>query len=347
MRSFASRLLAWYDQHRRDLPWRRTSDPWAIWVSEVMLQQTRVEAVRSAHARFMAAYPTPAALAEADDDQLHAAWRGLGYYRRARLLRDGARAVVAEHGGVVPADAERLGQLPGIGRYTRGALASIAFGAREPAIDGNVERVLARHRALRGNVKTGAVQRQLADIVREHQPAARPGDFNQALMELGAMVCTPASPGCDRCPVAADCRGRQLSLQQLLPLRPPPRPSIEVQARMVLAPVRGGVLAFRIPPGEVNAGQLELPGAGALVSIDDRSALAPALRQRFGAVMSIGPELAAVRHSITQHRITCRLHAASARSRGELIAAAPFDAALPWSTLSRKLLQRSGLAATD
>ncbi|MDO8348996.1 MAG: A/G-specific adenine glycosylase, partial [Planctomycetota bacterium] len=152
-RPFAVRLLAWFDQNRRDLPWRATRDPWAIWVSEVMLQQTRVAAVRSAYERFLRRFPTVASFAAASDDDLLLAWRGLGYYRRARLLREGARAVIAQHGGAVPADPAALGELPGVGDYTRGAIASIAFGFVTPAIDGNVERVVSRHRGVRENVK--------------------------------------------------------------------------------------------------------------------------------------------------------------------------------------------------
>lgn len=345
MRSFASRLLAWFERHRRELPWRQTRDPWAIWVSEVMLQQTRVDTVREPYKRFLHRYPTPAALATASDDELQTAWRGLGYYRRARLLRAGARAVVESHGGAVPANAVQLGELPGIGGYTRGAIASIAFGLPEPAIDGNVERVLARHEALRDNVKSAAVQRQLATLVRQRQPATRPGDFNQALMELGATLCTPQQPACEVCPIAADCRGRQQGLVEELPRRPAARAPVTVTARMALAQVRGGVLSFRIPAGEVNAGQLELPGAGALVSVPDVGELARAVQQRFGAELTVGPALASARHAITHHRITCTMHAATAVRRGRLTAADPFDPQVPWSTLSRKLLQRGLLAA--
>jgi A/G-specific adenine glycosylase len=157
-KTFARALLRWYDAHRRDLPWRRSSDPWAIWVSEVMLQQTRVEAVRAAFTSFLARYPTPAAFADASDDDLQSAWRGLGYYRRARLLREGARAVCEQHGGSVPGEPQALGELPGVGTYTRGAIASIAFGHRELAVDGNVERVASRQLALRDNVKTRPAQ---------------------------------------------------------------------------------------------------------------------------------------------------------------------------------------------
>jgi len=202
---FAARLLRWFDAARRDLPWRRTRDPWAIWVSEIMLQQTRVEAVKAPYERFLARFPTPASFAVASDDELLVAWRGLGYYRRARLLRDGARAVVAAHGGAVPADAAALAELPGVGAYTLGAVASIAFGLREVAVDGNVERVVARHRGVRELVDAAPGRRAVRAQAEAWLEAARPGDFNQAMMELGATVCTPTSPRCDACPVAADC----------------------------------------------------------------------------------------------------------------------------------------------
>ena len=158
--SFAERLLAWYDENQRDLPWRKTSDPWAIWVSEVMLQQTRVEVVRQVYPKFMKRFPSPESLTQATDDELLSAWKGLGYYRRARRLRQGAESVMERHGGEVPDNADALGELEGIGTYTRGAIASIAFGLPELAIDGNVECVAARRLAIEDNVKSGAGARR-------------------------------------------------------------------------------------------------------------------------------------------------------------------------------------------
>ena len=339
---FAGRLLAWFDAHRRDLPWRRSRDPWAIWVSEIMLQQTRVEAVRAPYERFLARFPTPQAFAAATDDELLAAWRGLGYYRRARLLRDGARAVVAQHGGRVPQDLEALGELPGIGAYTRGAIGSIGFGHPEPAVDGNVERVVARHRALREDVKTAPMQRQIRAVAMEWLDAARPGDFNQALMELGAMVCTPTSPACERCPVAADCQALAGGLTGTLPVRKAPRAAVEVEARVALAIGPQGALGGRIPEGEPNAGQLELPGAGMLRSCAAEE-LAAVLRERFAARLQLGGVLATVRHAITCHRITLRAHAATVQSPGRL-GWFPLDDTTPWTTPSRKVF-RSALGA--
>ncbi|HVJ89394.1 MAG TPA: A/G-specific adenine glycosylase, partial [Labilithrix sp.] len=196
-------LLAWYAAERRDLPWRRTRDPWAIWVSEIMLQQTRVETVKPYFERFMQRFPTPLALAEAPEDQVLAAWSGLGYYRRARMLHAGAR-VVAQRSGM-PADRDGLLELPGIGRYTAGAIASIAYGERVGLVDGNVARVFARIFAIDDDMKRAGMRRaeQLAE---ELVPERAPGDWNQALMELGATICTPRAPSCERCPVFRSCR---------------------------------------------------------------------------------------------------------------------------------------------
>ncbi|MCB9884348.1 MAG: A/G-specific adenine glycosylase [Planctomycetes bacterium] len=343
MNSFADRLLAWYEQHRRDLPWRRDRDPWAIWVSEVMLQQTRVEAVREPFERFLRRFPTPAAFAVASDDELLLAWKGLGYYRRARLLRDGARAVVERHAGAVPGDPAALLSLPGVGTYTKGAIASIAFGHAEPAVDGNVERVFARHRGITADVKTAASQRLLRALVVEHLPPARAGDFNQALMELGATVCTPQSPRCERCPVRSGCAAAKAGNAAQLPVRKPPRQAVTVTARVALALRAGAALGNRVPAEEPNAGQIELPGAGILRDLDPAD-LATVLRQRFAARVTIGAELARARHAITHHRITVHAHAATVAHEGAL---QWFDLAptTPWTTPSRKLL--AAVAATD
>lgn len=341
--TFAARLLAWFDVHRRDLPWRRTRDPWAIWVSEIMLQQTRVEAVREPFARFLARFPTPAAFAGADDDSLLISWKGLGYYRRARLLRDGARAVVREYGGTVPSDPAQLAALPGIGNYTRGAIASIAFGHAEPAVDGNVERVFARHAGIATEIKAASAQQRLRELVLQYLDRQRPGDFNQALMELGATVCTPTTPRCDACPVRADCTGRQQGRTAELPHKKPPRPAVLVTARVAVAQRGGEALGYRIPAGEANAGQIELPGPGMLAGCDATD-LAQAIRDRFGATLCIGPVLASARHAITHHRITVHGHAATATHRGTLVWF-PRSVDTPWTTPSRKLF--SVLSASD
>ena len=203
----AEPLLAWYDVHRRDLPWRRDAgDPYRVWLSEIMLQQTTVAAVIPYYARFTARWPTVAALAAAADAEVMQAWAGLGYYARARNLLACARAVVADHGGVFPASEAALRTLPGIGAYTAAAVAAIAFGARAVVVDGNVERVVARLFAL--EMPLPAAKGELRRLTDGVTPADRAGDFAQAMMDLGSGICTPRAPSCLLCPVRAHCRAR-------------------------------------------------------------------------------------------------------------------------------------------
>ena len=207
---FAADLLAWYDVSKRDLPWRRLGhDPYAVWVSEIMLQQTTVAAVIAFYNKWMARFPTVQSLAEAPLDDVLKHWAGLGYYARARNLHKGAQTVVVEHGGVVPSDPKTLLALPGIGRYTAGAILSIAFNQEAPILDANVIRVLSRVHAVPGDPKTSTqTQAELWRLAEEAIPQGRAGDFNQALMELGALICEAGAPKCGSCPVSAECRAR-------------------------------------------------------------------------------------------------------------------------------------------
>lgn len=300
-----------------------------------MLQQTRVEAVREPYVRFLARFPTPADFAIIDDDELMRAWRGLGYYRRARLLRKGAQAVVADHGGTVPGDPDALGRLPGIGAYTRGAVASIAFGCSEPAIDGNVERVIARHRHIESDVKAAGAQREIRTFVTGEMDPGRAGDFNQALMELGALICKPTSPRCRECPIAADCTALARGSTASLPVRKPRRAAVDVTSGAILVLGRQGALGARVPSDEPNAGQVELPGSGVLIDLDPAD-LASVLRNRYGATIEVGPGLTSIRHTITHHRITFVAYAGSVADHGRL-QWFPLDEATPWTTLSRKV----------
>lgn len=214
-------LLRWYDTHARELPWRRTRDPYAIWVSEIMLQQTRVDTVLRYYDRFLECFPDPHALAAADEDEVMARWSGLGYYRRARLLHRGVREVVARYQGRVPQDAEARRALPGVGRYTAGAIGSIAFDRPEPIVDGNVARVLARLHVIEAPPQRAATQRRLWEEAEALARGPRPGALNQALMELGALVCVKGTPACGRCPLQTYCRAyAQGRVEEL----PPPKP---------------------------------------------------------------------------------------------------------------------------
>lgn len=215
--NFAGRLLRWYDAGHRDLPWRHTTDAYRIWISEIMLQQTRAETVISYYDRFLSRYPTIYDLAEADEEELLKTWEGLGYYSRARSLQKAAKIVVSAHGGRLPADVSALRALPGIGDYTAGAIASIAFGIPAAAVDGNVERVICRHDAIEDVVGTPAVRRMITEKTQALVPHDRPGAFANAMMELGATVCTPKNPACLLCPVREDCRGIACGLAQELP----------------------------------------------------------------------------------------------------------------------------------
>jgi A/G-specific adenine glycosylase len=269
----AAALLAHFDTHRRAMPWRETSDPYAIWVSEVMLQQTRVDTVRPYYERWMARFPTAVALAQADLDEVLRYWQGLGYYGRARNLHRAAVVVRERFAGAVPGDPATLRGLPGVGEYTAGAVASIAFGVPTPAIDGNARRVLARVCGLE-DPGAAEVRRLAAALV----PADRPGDFNQALMELGATVCTPRSPACGRCPVASRCRARALGQQERWPRSKKRQPvPLETVETAVLLRDDGGVLLVRRPVDGFLGGTWEFPGDAAPAWIVDMTATAAVL----------------------------------------------------------------------
>ena len=235
MAAIRQKLLDWYDEAARDLPWRRTRDPYAIWVSEVMLQQTRVETVIPYYQRFLESFPTPRTLAEADEDTVLSHWSGLGYYRRARLLHAGVREVVARYSGQVPEDQEARRALPGVGRYTAGAIGSIAFDKEEPVVDGNVSRVLARLFRIETPVGTSATTNRLWDEAARLVPGERPGDFNQALMELGATVCTLKQPRCESCPVVEECTAYASGEVEALPVPRARKAPKEVELSAVVA----------------------------------------------------------------------------------------------------------------
>ncbi len=218
--NFTRSVLDWYDSGHRDLPWRHTKDPYRIWISEIMLQQTRAETVVSYYERFLKRFGTVEALANAPEEELLKSWEGLGYYTRARSLQKAARMLVRDYGGQLPADLDSLLALPGIGRYTAGAIASIAFGIPAAAVDGNVERVLCRYDAITDIVGTPAVRKRIEERAQQLVPTDRPGAFANAMMEMGATLCTPKSPKCLLCPVLDSCRGHALGIAQDLPVKP-------------------------------------------------------------------------------------------------------------------------------
>ncbi|MBI4607212.1 MAG: A/G-specific adenine glycosylase [Planctomycetes bacterium] len=310
--ALAARLLPWYRAARRRLPWREDPTPYRVWVSEVMLQQTRVETVVPYYLRFLERFPDVRALARAPLEEVLALWSGLGYYRRARALHAGARAVLARHGGEFPRELEGALELPGVGVYTAGAVLSIAYNLPVPVVDGNVERVLARVFRLRGDPKAAANARRLREISLAHMPEGHASEHNQALMELGATVCTPARPDCGRCPLSGLC----LAFREGDPLRyPEPQPAratVQVTLHAALIVERGRYLLERVdrpgflqglwlfPFAEVDAPRRRgRPGLAA--------GPAPALVERLAATLGVGlaplGHAARVRHAITYRRI--------------------------------------------
>lgn len=303
-RRIQEKLLAWYDRNRRDLPWRRTRDPYAIWVSEVMLQQTQVKTVIGRYAHFLRRFPTVRALARARESDVLHAWQGLGYYSRARRLHQAAQAMHERHQGRVPADHQALLGLPGVGAYSAGAVASIAFGERVPVVDGNVIRVLARLFALRGDPGRAPLRMRLWEIAAELVSKSRPGDFNQALMELGATLCTPRDPDCTRCPLRRECRGLEQGSVRTLPEIPARERATAVRVAAAVVRRSDSVLVVREPDDALRWAGLDVFPYVTLGSKEpsERGALRAA--RRHGVPARAGTPLGTLRYTITRFRMT-------------------------------------------
>jgi A/G-specific adenine glycosylase len=299
--NFAARLVAWQREHgRHDLPWQRIRDPYRIWLSEIMLQQTRVATVVPYYRRFVAAYPDVAALAAAPEDRVLECWSGLGYYRRAHHLHAAAKAIVARHGGAFPRDAVTIAALPGIGRSTAAAIAAFAFGAREAILDGNVKRVLARHRGIEGYPGAPRVERVLWSAAESLLSEDDIEAYTQALMDLGATVCTRARPRCGDCPVAGDCVARRSERVAELP-SPRPKKTLPHRAVRVLILEHAGAILFeKRPPSGVWGGLWSLPEA------DANADVAAFCRAHFGAAVAAGETLPSLEHGFTHFRLTLR-----------------------------------------
>jgi A/G-specific adenine glycosylase len=258
---FSRQVLAWFDRHgRKDLPWQREPTLYRVWISEIMLQQTQVATVLPYYQRFMARFPTLAALADGDlDDVLHL-WSGLGYYARARNLHAAARLVQARHGGRIPADLASIQALPGIGRSTAGAILALAAGQRHPILDGNVKRVLARFHAVAGWPGQRSVLDSLWELAERYTPSHRVADYTQAMMDLGAMICTRSRPGCSACPLAAGCLAHTQGRETDYPGRKPRRQLPVRETRMLMLATGGGdVLLERRPPTGIWGGLWSFP----------------------------------------------------------------------------------------
>jgi A/G-specific adenine glycosylase len=314
VRSLRAPLLRWFHRHRRDLPWRRRDDAYGVWVSEIMLQQTQVATVVPYYERFMERFPDVESLARASEDEVLSLWSGLGYYRRARALHAGANEVVARHSGRVPDDPSVLRELPGIGRYTAGAIASIAFDRPEPILDGNVRRVLARILAVDGEkLGRGAMESRLWEVAEILVKGARPGDLNQALMELGALVCTPRRPICEACPVADHCRSRANGNPEAYPATEVRKPMVRV--RVVVALVSRGprVLLERPEAAGPFRGRWDLPAIEIGAAGCGRDALRRGIAARHGLEIRPAERTAVASHGIMHRQLRLEVHPCSLR----------------------------------
>ncbi len=351
---FRRNLLAWFSQFQRDLPWRRSKDAYRIWLSEIMLQQTRVAAAIPFYERFLERFSDVRALAEAPEDEVLRLWSGLGYYSRARNLQKAAQQIVALHKGVFPATEPEALALPGIGAYTAGAILSIAHGQKLAVLDGNVARVLARLLAIRGDLRVDGRWQELQKTADALLAPNAPGDWNQAMMELGAILCTPKSPQCLLCPVNEFCQARKLGLADSIPAKRKKRDTVELKlASAVLLDPQGRTLL--LPPPKPNAGKARKADVGALVSrmwhfpttevrrnapIDLRDYLQESLLS--GRKLSTTFELLRkVRHAVTYRAITLQPYRLNLKKLPQLSGAKilPLDdlSSVPISNLTRKI----------
>jgi A/G-specific adenine glycosylase len=314
-RGLRGALLRWYDRNRRDLPWRRTRDPHAIWIAEIMLQQTRVDTVVPYYERFLARFPDAAALAAADEDEVLSLWSGLGYYRRARGLRACALELMERHGGRLPDDVEALAELPGIGRYTAGAIASTAFGLAAPVLDGNVRRVLARVFAVdRSRGGRAGEQGRLWQLAAELAAGVRPGDLNQALMELGALVCTPREPLCASCPAARSCLARARGAIERYPAAEPRATTRTVHVALGWIARGERLLLEREGRGPLR-GRWDLPAREGASAHAAARALADGLAADHGLVLAVGARTASLSHAIMNRRLSIEVYACRVAGR--------------------------------
>ncbi len=310
-------LVRWYEGAGRTLPWRADRDPYRILVSEMMLVQTTVAAVVPFFSRFLERFPTASALAEADEADVLKAWEGLGYYRRARQLQAAARSIVGRHGGVFPDDPGAIRALPGVGRYIAGALLSFAFDRPAPIVEANTRRVLARWLAWDEVLDTARSQARLWEAAGRLVPEVGAGTFNQAFMELGALVCIPRAPLCLACPVAGDCRARALGLQDRIPVAAPRVAPKLVSEASVLVSRGGKFLIVKRGPGGLWEHFWEFPtvhvaGADpAARSLGEAVDLAEGVRRLAGVRASVGPRAKTVRFGVTTHRVTLDVHPAA------------------------------------
>jgi A/G-specific adenine glycosylase len=308
-------LLDWYERQRRALPWRASRDPYCIWVSEIMLQQTQVATVIGYYERWMQRFPTLERLANAEESEVLLAWEGLGYYSRARNLQSAARRVLQNHGGALPRTLAELRSLPGIGAYSAGAIASIAFDLDEPAVDGNIVRVLCRLFALDGDPSRAPLRERIWRLARQLIPAGRARDFNQALMELGATCCTPRAPRCERCPVRKHCAAQAEDNVEAYP-NPKARPKVTHVRRAAAVIQRSGkVLVVRAPPDAPRwAGMWQFPDTELGAEDEGPSVLEKSVAESTGVIVNALDRIGNLQHQVTRFRIAIDVYACRPKS---------------------------------
>ncbi len=298
-------LIAWFEAHQADLPWRRDRDPYYVWLSEIMLQQTQVTTVIPYFERFLARFPTVQVLAAAPLDDVLKQWEGLGYYSRAHNLHRAAQVVVNEYNGVFPNTVDELQKLPGIGRYTAGAIASLAFGVDAPILDGNVIRVLARLFNITDDVSAASTRTQLWDLSEKLVPSGHAASWNEGLMELGRTICTPKSPDCPRCPIETSCEARQLGVQTERPIKAPRAkvPHFDVTAAVIHRD-DGRILIAQRPLEGMLGGLWEFPGGKRDPGETLTECLKREILEELNLEIAVGEQIGVVRHSYTHMSIT-------------------------------------------
>jgi len=311
---FIKNLLTWYQSNKRSLPWRETNDSYAIWVSEIMLQQTRVETVIDYYQKWLKLYPDVHSLATASEQEVLKAWEGLGYYSRARNLHRTAQIICDKYGGVFPSNRKALESLPGIGRYTSAAITSIAFGVNEAALDGNIRRVMARQFGISEPAHLPPGEKKILELCEQNLPKGKAGEYNQALMELGATICLPKNPHCDQCPVAGKCYAYIHNAQAWLPNLEKKRQAPHYTVVAAVIQENGKVLIARRPAKGLLGGMWEFPGGKQETGETLQECLARGVREELGVRIKVGDKLGVFKHaythfSMTLHAFKCNLKA--------------------------------------
>jgi A/G-specific adenine glycosylase len=306
--TFQSSLLHWYQTHKRDLPWRRTNDPYRILVSEIMLQQTQVETVIPYYLRFLKTFPSFRALAKAPLGRVLKLWEGLGYYSRARNLHALAKTVCREHNGRLPNEPAALRELPGVGPYTAGAILSIAFKQDYAVLDGNVQRVLARQAGWTHDLRTTEAKKSLWTLAQSFLPHGKAGDYNQALMELGALVCTPQTPRCGACPVSSQCQARKQNKVNQIPFKPKAKvlPHYQIGAGVIWKGEK--LLISQRPYNGLLGGLWEFPGGKREASESMPDCVRREIQEELGVRVKVGPRMAKIDHAYSHFKITLHAH---------------------------------------